>query len=532
MIFSNKKSFFIILLVSTILIAGCSLNPWNDDVNESISKNIIEETRTTSVGGTPDYFLIVNSSGDDLFEVDKSGDIYVHNYENCDKLNTTSTGLLQCVDDDIESDDLSLHLVQDNWNIGSDWLTYENPELDFNITKLAIIYYNASSIQVITGTGAGSLGDIQTYNNIAYNVTEVSSDFELIVNFTGITEFTTLLVRHKTNTDKKHIATVQIWDYVLDDWEGYGFLSEELTSKMQTFGVYDDTDHIQDGVVQVRFNQVEGKEDTHIHNFDWVGISKGFGTPVGQEVDPLSVHKDGATELTANWNVGAYWITALGFNATTWFNVSSWLQDNQFINTTWTEQLARTIFNISWTESLAKTLFPTFAWVDSAIQGNITKDGTLNSTAWSRSGTDVILSNSGDKVGIGMTPSYTLDVNGDIRIPSNKYILFKDSGHYIKQDSGFNGLQYSGWSGHLWAVASSIEKMRLTDAGKLGIGTSEPAHKLDVNGSVGINGNLSALNITLTTGGVFCYDTTCNSYSWYNGSCKIEVSPTVTDYQC
>jgi len=48
---------------------------------------------------------------------------------------------------------------------------------------LSTIFYNATAIDVVTGTGAGVLNDIQSYNQISYNVTEVNSDYELRVNF-------------------------------------------------------------------------------------------------------------------------------------------------------------------------------------------------------------------------------------------------------------------------------------------------------------------------------------------------------------
>ena len=175
---------------------------------------------------------------------------------------------------------------------------------------MEVTYFSASAIQVITGSGSGDLADIQTYNLVTYNVTEVDSDFELIVNFTGIIKFTTLLVRHKTDVTDGHSATIQIWDYNNSRWEGYGFLSESLTSTMQTIGVYDYEKHISDGVVQVRFFQEEPPPNlAHIHEFDWVGLSRGFGTPVGQEIDPLSWH------LT-DFNITDYFTMAeiLGFN--------------------------------------------------------------------------------------------------------------------------------------------------------------------------------------------------------------------------
>ena len=188
--------------------------------------------------------------------------------------------------------------------------TYLIPE------NLTTTYYNASTIQVVTGTGTGDLEYIQVYDGIAYNVTEVASDYEMIVNFTGISEFTTLIIRHKTDVDTGHTSTIQIWDYENSRWEGYGYLPEETTSQIKTLGVYDDGDHIQDGVVQVRFYQDEkaAPPTTHIHQFDWVILSKGFGTPVGAELDPLSVHRNGNTPLTGNWDAGNYNITANQFN--------------------------------------------------------------------------------------------------------------------------------------------------------------------------------------------------------------------------
>jgi hypothetical protein len=42
----------------------------------------------------------------------------------------------------IEGDALSLHLNQDNWNLGTNWLTWDSPTLDFNGTKLNETIYS------------------------------------------------------------------------------------------------------------------------------------------------------------------------------------------------------------------------------------------------------------------------------------------------------------------------------------------------------------------------------------------------------
>ena len=198
------------------------------------------------------------------------------------------------------------------WIMESPYLYNDSDTAYFNASQLEVIYYNASSVEVITGSAVGTLGDIQTYNGVFYNVTEAASDYELRVNFTGIDDFTALIVRHKSDIDDGHLATIQMWDYPNSRWEGYGHLIETLTSDIITLGVYDAADHIEDGVVQVRFSQTEVGLN-HIHYFDWVAISKGFGVPPSKEVDPYSVHRDGTTPLTDNWNAGSFNITTSFF---------------------------------------------------------------------------------------------------------------------------------------------------------------------------------------------------------------------------
>ena len=167
-----------------------------------------------------------------------------------------------------------------------DIMQYNSTSGMWHPISLEPTFFNASAIEVVTGTGSGDLADIQTYNLITYNVTEANSDYDLRVNFTEIEGFSTIIVRHKTGEAGTHIASIQIWDYEDSVWEGYGYLTESITSEIKTLGVYDDTDHIQDGVVQVRFFQEDVGNAGHIHQFDWVALSKGFGTPSGQEIDP------------------------------------------------------------------------------------------------------------------------------------------------------------------------------------------------------------------------------------------------------
>ncbi|GAG78543.1 unnamed protein product [marine sediment metagenome] len=171
----------------------------------------------------------------------------------------------------------------DNWNYftGTDWF--------FNETKLATQFFNASVIATVTGTPQGAIEDIRSYNLIPYNVSEDASDLLLAVNFTGITDFNNLIIRYKSEEeDEPHIMAVQIYDYSDSDWEDYGTLPTNAVYQVVHFGVYDASEHIDGGIVQVRFYQDGGTPPrTHKHLFDWVTISLGYGAPAQDEVDPI-----------------------------------------------------------------------------------------------------------------------------------------------------------------------------------------------------------------------------------------------------
>jgi hypothetical protein len=192
---------------------------------------------------------------------------------------------------------------------------------------LTTTYYNVSDINITRGTPQGSLTDINVYDSIPYNISEVGSDLDFYLNFTGITDFNQIIIRYRTIVAETHTLNVQLYDYNSSTWEDYTILSSSGgIYNIVTIGVFDSDEHINStsGEVILRISDTNLGGSTDKWNFDWVSISKGISTPSGTETDPYSIHKDGTIPLTGNWNAGLFNITAnYYFGNLDWTNLTN-----------------------------------------------------------------------------------------------------------------------------------------------------------------------------------------------------------------
>ena len=203
-----------------------------------------------------------------------------------------------------------------NFSTADDWNSFDGSLIDFNESKLEIVYYNLNQSNIIAGTlNGGTILDTQhpdgIYDGITVNFTEVSGSpaLDIRLNFTNVDDFSRGIIRYKTSSLSGDYPIIQMWNYNSSTWEDYPPIAETLIFATITQPVFDSSNHLQNGIVQMRiYKLVNGNINNHYY-IDWIAISKGYGVPSGEEIDPYSWH------LT-DFNITDYFTMAqvLGFN--------------------------------------------------------------------------------------------------------------------------------------------------------------------------------------------------------------------------
>ena len=240
----------------------------------------------------------------------------------------------------------------------NNWITENNESVNNNIDdKTTTTYYNATQSGIITGTIDGGFLNYTQHPNGDYdgktlNFSEAagSPGIDIRINFTnGLTTFTQGVMRYKTSSLAGEYPIIQMWSYSELAWEDYPPVAESLGFATIAQPVFDGEDHVSGGIAQMRiYKATNGNTNNHYY-VDWLAIAKGPGVPSPNEVDPLSIHRDGNVTLTGNWDQGSWNLT----NVLSWFlGLISWTQIPE-LNTTIDSLID--INNDSVTNSIADT---------------------------------------------------------------------------------------------------------------------------------------------------------------------------------
>jgi len=203
---------------------------------------------------------------------------------------------------DITDDGTYLTTAVESLSSADDYISVDTPtgivEIDFNESKLSSVYYNATTSNLVAGTiDGGTLNNTRhsdaNYDGITMNFSEASGSpgLDVRVNFT-VDSFNRIVFRYKTSELKGDYPLRQLWDYNNSVWEDYHSVGEATSFSLVTQPVFDNEAHVQDGVVQLRLYKASSGNTNNHYYIDWVAMVKGFGTPSGVEVDPLSFHKN------------------------------------------------------------------------------------------------------------------------------------------------------------------------------------------------------------------------------------------------
>jgi len=294
-----------------------------------------------------------------------------------------------------------------NWTSGDNWNIFDGSTLTFNESKFDPTYHNPTQAEAVVGTiDGGTLADVQhpdeQYDGVTFNFSEEVGGLDLRINFTGleVTDFKRGIMRYKTTNLKGDFPIVQMWCYVHDLWEDYPALSTTETFDTMTQPVFFGSNHIEDGVAQMRIYKDGGNTQNHYY-IDWIAIVSGVGLPSGSvNLNPYAKKNDSTQNITANY----------------FFGNGSQLTGIMEGNLSWNESLAHTLFAPNTTGGIQSLINSTGVY----STYNVTYAGLINNASY--------LS----------TYNATYNAKADYQFTTNN---FNGSGNYVSTGDGtFNNV--------------------------------------------------------------------------------------------
>lgn len=339
--------------------------------------------------------------------------------------------------------------------------------------KIVSIEFNATIATTINGVlDGGNVSNTWRRNDgLFYNVSEVSGSpgFLIEFNFTGISNFNNIVSRLDYQGSATHFSEFTILDCNTGLYETEGEQFSD-TDGFATFiiEIVDPQDHLcgLDQNVSIRIEHMRFGNPNHDIIIDSINLVKGATVASPTEVDPLSLHREGDVINMGDQDWGGFNLTNVERVGIGTLNPSSALEVNGNLTLSGTTQ--------SWLAGLnddESMFFQSQNSGNDSIFKLYSKDGD---------GTDHVLfmingvgtpdSTDFHRVGVGWSPS----------------------GNYYALSSGKGGFETTKEVRIIAGLEDLAQIVAQTD-GNVGIGTSTPRAKLNVNGTLLVNGTSISL---------------------------------------
>ena len=165
-------------------------------------------------------------------------------------------------------------------------------------------YLNASDVTGGSYTDTEDVTDAWYYDSASLNFTEGSGTdpLDIYLNYTGVEDFHEFIIREYYMGSSSHHVQIQIWDYNESEWEDYFEFVGQSGYTVLTIPIYDASDHIENGVVQIRLHHIQNGVSSHELNIDFAWILDGVIVGGSTNLDGYAKYSFGYNSFSGNGN--------------------------------------------------------------------------------------------------------------------------------------------------------------------------------------------------------------------------------------
>ena len=178
-----------------------------------------------------------------------------------------------------------------------------NDTIDARAPTSTTYYLNSSAVTGGSYTDGSDVTSAWYYgDDLKLNFTEGggADPLDIYLNFTNVNDIDQLVMREYYLGSSSHFIQVQIWDYADSAWEDYFEFPGQSGFTIISIPVFDATDHIDSGNVQVRLHHVQNGITSHRLYIDFVWLVEGNNIGGSTNLDGYAKYSFGYNDFSGN----------------------------------------------------------------------------------------------------------------------------------------------------------------------------------------------------------------------------------------